>query len=240
MPPAVPRECPPARDAVRGTGPPRRRGSPRITASPAWWDWASGLGAAQKWPPPSGRGPLTRETPLPPHYASLHPNPSSHQRPLPAEGVALGAITAGAVPVGSGGATDTGVPGVSPPPRIPHARSPMVAATKNAETGRSHNRFPCMVPLPATPTACRTCWSRIPASAHSCFRWRPSNRGVGSAYFRTTYQLFWMSCLSWWVSTVRKPAFSRYSRVFSSPHMAPNPSPPCARDTVMQCMVEIA
>jgi len=180
LPPAVTRECPPARDAVRGTGPPQRRGSPRITASPAWWDWASGLGAAQKWPPPSGRGPLTRETPLPPHYASLHPNPSSHQRPLPAEGVALGAITAGAVPVGSGGATDTGVPGVSPPPRIPHARSPMVAATKNAETGRSHNRFPCMVPLPAPPTACRTCWSRIPASMHGCFRWRHAGRGAGS------------------------------------------------------------
>jgi hypothetical protein len=31
----------------------------------------------------------------------------------------------------------------------------------------------------------------------------------------------------------------RYSRVFSSPHIAPRPSPPCASETVMQCMHEI-
>jgi 2-methylcitrate synthase len=57
--------------------------------------------------------------------------------------------------------------------------------------------------------------------------------------FRTTYQLFWMSCASsCFVSTERKPAPARYSRVFSSPHIAPSPSPPWASDTVMQCMHE--
>ena len=84
MPPAVTRECPPARDAVRGTGHPRRRGSPRITASPAWWDWASGLGAAQKWPrrPAAVRSPgrrpsrpTTRRYTPTPHHTSVRYRP---------------------------------------------------------------------------------------------------------------------------------------------------------------------
>jgi hypothetical protein len=65
------------------------------------------------------------------------------------------------------------------------------------------------------------------------------DRSLICAHFLTTYQLFWMSWSRRWVSTERKPAFSRYSRVLSSPHMAPNPSPPWARETVMQCMQEI-
>src|SRR5215471_6180006 len=57
-------------------------------------------------------------------------------------------------------------------------------------------------------------------------------------HFLTTYQLFWISWASSCFSTDWKPARARYSRVFSSPHIAPRPSPPCARDTVMQCMQE--
>jgi Transcriptional regulatory protein, C terminal len=57
-----------------------------------------------------------------------------------------------------------------------------------------------------------------------------------TAHFVTTYQLFWMSCARRCVVIERKPAFCRYSRVFSSPHIAPSPSPPCASETVMQCM----
>src|SRR5262245_17059523 len=57
-------------------------------------------------------------------------------------------------------------------------------------------------------------------------------------YFLTTYQLFWMSWASSCFSTVRKPARARYSRVFSSPHIAPSPSPPWASETVMQCRHE--
>ena len=63
-----------------------------------------------------------------------------------------------------------------------------------------------------------------------------SHRRGPHVHFLTTYQLFWMSWASSCFSTTRNPARSRYSRVFSSPHMAPSPSPPCARDTVMQCI----
>src|SRR5690606_15860171 len=63
-------------------------------------------------------------------------------------------------------------------------------------------------------------------------------RPGSASHFVTTYQLFWMSCARRFVSTVRKPARARYSRAFSSPHIAPSPSPPCASDTVMQCMHE--
>src|SRR5690606_4206663 len=59
-----------------------------------------------------------------------------------------------------------------------------------------------------------------------------------SRHFLTTYQLFWMSCASRCVSMLRKPARPRYSRALGSPHIAPRPSPPCASDTVMQCMHE--
>jgi hypothetical protein len=44
-------------------------------------------------------------------------------------------------------------------------------------------------------------------------------------HFRATYTLFVTLRARRWVSTERKPAFSRYSRVFSPPHMAPSPSP---------------
>ena len=57
---------------------------------------------------------------------------------------------------------------------------------------------------------------------------------------RTTYQLFWMSCASWCVSIDLKPARVRYSRVSCSPHIAPRPAPPCASETVIQCMHETA
>jgi hypothetical protein len=52
------------------------------------------------------------------------------------------------------------------------------------------------------------------------------------AHFVTTYQLFWMSCARRRVVIKQKPAFCKYSRVLSSPHMAPRPSSPCASDTV--------
>src|SRR5215471_9326398 len=35
------------------------------------------------------------------------------------------------------------------------------------------------------------------------------------------------------------PASCKYCTANSLPHMAPRPSPPCANDTVMQCMHEI-
>jgi hypothetical protein len=60
-----------------------------------------------------------------------------------------------------------------------------------------------------------------------------------AAHFVTTCQLFWMSCASRCVVIERKPAMCRYSRVFSSPHIAPRPAPLCASETVMQCMQEI-
>jgi hypothetical protein len=67
----------------------------------------------------------------------------------------------------------------------------------------------------------------------------PRARIAQRTHFVATYQLFWMSWASRCVATRRSPAFSRYSRVLTSPHMAPRPSPPCARETVMQCMHEI-
>jgi hypothetical protein len=79
--------------------------------------------------------------------------------------------------------------------------------------------------------------NNVPIEAHRSWD------GTGEAspgHFVTTYQLFWMSCARRCVVIERKPAFCRYSRVFSSPHMAPRPSPPCASDTVMQCMHEMA
>ena len=76
---------------------------------------------------------------------------------------------------------------------------------------------------------------RAPAldSADACVT---AGRAGSPAQSVTTYQLFWMSCASSCFSTDEKPARCRYSRVFSSPHIAPRPSPPCASETVMQCM----
>lgn len=51
-------------------------------------------------------------------------------------------------------------------------------------------------------------------------------RSAKCTYFVTTYQLFCMSCARRCVTTERKPALCRYSRVFFSPHIAPSPSPP--------------
>ena len=56
---------------------------------------------------------------------------------------------------------------------------------------------------------------------------------------RTTKYALNGSCSRRCTSTEVNPASARSSRAFCSPHIAPSPSPPCASDTVMQCMHEI-
>ena len=56
---------------------------------------------------------------------------------------------------------------------------------------------------------------------------------------RTTKYALNGSCSRRCTSTDVNPASARSSRAFCSPHIAPSPSPPCASDTVMQCMHEI-
>ena len=45
-----------------------------------------------------------------------------------------------------------------------------------------------------------------------------------------------MSPSMWTASTEAKPASLSIFRAVSSPHIAPRPIPPSARETVMQCM----
>ena len=61
----------------------------------------------------------------------------------------------------------------------------------------------------------------------------------GELQGRTTKYALNGSCSSSCTSTDEKPASASSSRAFCSPHMAPRPSPPCASETVMQCMHEI-
>ena len=56
---------------------------------------------------------------------------------------------------------------------------------------------------------------------------------------RTTKYALNGSCSRRCTSTEVNPASPRSSRAFCSPHIAPSPSPPCASETVMQCMHEI-
>jgi hypothetical protein len=112
---------------------------------------------------------------------SVQPSPSSHQRPLGAGWVALATgAAAGTTPTVSRWPAAPGAPGIGPPPSIPHTRSPAAGSAKNTDVGRRQDRVPCMPHLLASPSSCRTCWSRIPASSHGCFRWRPRGHGAGS------------------------------------------------------------
>ena len=67
----------------------------------------------------------------------------------------------------------------------------------------------------------------------------PTGRDARLGHGRTTKYALNGSCSSRCTSIDEKPASARSSRAFSSPHIAPRPSPPCASETVMQCMHEI-
>ena len=80
--------------------------------------------------------------------------------------------------------------------------------------------------------------TRASASTRPSRRCRGA-RGGGERQGRTTKYALNGSCSRRCTSTEVKPASASSSRAFCSPHIAPRPSPPCASETVMQCMHEI-
>ena len=97
------------------------------------------------------------------------------------------------------------------------------------------------------------CIERVPAPLehrHPGLRGEPVRRrdhpegaaelgASGERQGRTTKYALNGSCSRRWTSTEPNPASASSSRAFCSPHIAPRPSPPCASETVMQCMQEI-
>ena len=116
-------------------------------------------------------------------------------------------------------------PGRSGAARRPGARSPVATAASNALPPRSSTAIPVC-------DASQCVDATIPKVPRSSGR-------VVKLRGRTTKYALNGSCSSRCTSIDEKPASARSSRAFCSPHIAPRPSPPCASETVMQCMHEI-